>query len=239
MGLADCHIHTDFSDGLNPPRDVVRAAASKGLSVIAVTDHDTLEGAWRAREYSLTRRDLDVEVVVGEEISTLNGHVLGLFLADFVPPRLSALRTVELIHRQGGLAVLAHPFNLYVGNARGFPRAVDLLEEIPFDGIETVNHGDILSFMANRKAEKLARSLYLATLGDSDAHDAEFIGMACSEFIGKTAADFRRALESRSLVPRRLRSWGAGDVLRQLKGGARVLNRYRKIQNRIISAAAS
>jgi len=229
MGLADCHIHTDFSDGLHSPREVVQAAARRGLPVIAVTDHDTLEGALRARDYSKARPDLGVDVIVGEEVSTLNGHVLGLFLAEFVPPRLTARRTVELIHRQGGLAVLAHPFNLYVGNAEGFPRAVDLMDDIPFDGFEAVNHGDALSFVANRKARRLADVYSLAALGSSDAHDSEFIGMACSEFDGSTAEDFRHALESRTLIPRQVRNWNTRSVLRHLRGSGKVLNRFRKL----------
>ena len=103
MAKADLHLHTRFSDGLNNPRDLVQAAQKAGLDIIAITDHDTLEGALRAQEYSRNRPDLKVEVVVGEEISTVNGHVIGLFLESFIPPRLTAKRTVELIHRQGGI----------------------------------------------------------------------------------------------------------------------------------------
>src|SRR5208282_6604784 len=100
---------------LHSPRLVVKSASRAGLPIIAVTDHDTMEGAFRAHEYSCRRPDLGVQVILGEEVSTLNGHVLGLFLTKFIPPRLCAKRTVELIHQQGGLAVLAHPFHLYTG----------------------------------------------------------------------------------------------------------------------------
>src|SRR6185295_1217212 len=138
MTKADLHLHTDFSDGLNSPRDVVQAASKAGLQIIAVTDHDTLEGALRAKEYSLRRPDLGVEVILGEEVSTMNGHVIGLFLKKFVPARLTARRTVELIHQQGGLAILAHPFHIYTGKDSDHPKAVEMLAEIPFDGIETI-----------------------------------------------------------------------------------------------------
>ncbi|HET9870317.1 MAG TPA: PHP domain-containing protein, partial [bacterium] len=96
MGKADLHLHTDFSDGLHSPREMVQAAARAGLDHIAVTDHDTMEGAFRAQEYAKRRSDLGVQVILGEEVSTLNGHVIGLFLKGFIPPRLSAKRTVEL-----------------------------------------------------------------------------------------------------------------------------------------------
>jgi hypothetical protein len=229
MGTADCHIHTDFSDGLHPPRAVVQSAYRHGLSVIAVTDHDTLEGAFRARDYAWTRSDLGVEVIIGEEISTLNGHVLGLFLESFIPPRLSAQRTVELIHRQGGLAVLAHPYNLFVGHVKGFPRAIQLLDVIPFDGVETLCLGDALSFWSNAKSHHLESAKKFAALGSSDAHDSEFVGMACSGFPGADAEDLRKAIQDRKTVPRLMRPWTAGAVWRQLKGSRTVLRRFKNL----------
>lgn len=230
MGFADCHVHTDFSDGLHPPHEVVRAAARRGLSVVAVTDHDTLEGAFRARDFAQEHPEWGVEVVVGEEVSTLNGHVLGLFLESFVPPRLSARRTVEWIHAHGGLAVLAHPFNWFVGHVSGFPRAVEILSEIPFDGVETLCQGDALSFWANHRARRLEALHSLAALGSSDAHDSEFIGMASSEFEGVSALDLRKAIEERRTIPRLLRSWTAGTVWRHAMGSRDVLRKFRKLQ---------
>jgi hypothetical protein len=229
MGNADCHIHTDFSDGLHSPRVVVKAASRRGLSVIAVTDHDTLEGAFRARDYAETHPGLGVEVVVGEEISTVNGHVLGLFLTDYIPPRLTAQRTVQLIHQQGGLAVLAHPYNWFVGHFKGFPRAIHLADTIPFDGIETLCQGDALSFWANHRARCFAASRDFATLGSSDAHDSEFIGMACSEFEGTSAKDFRKALLFRATVPRLLRPWTPSTIWRHVKDSRVILRRFRKL----------
>jgi len=229
MGTADCHIHTDFSDGLHPPRAVVQSAARHGLSVIAVTDHDTLEGAFRARDYAHLRKDLGVEVIVGEEISSLNGHVLGLFLDKFVPPRLTARRTVELIHQQGGLAVLAHPYNLFVGHVKGFPRAIELIRTIPFDVVETLSQGDALSFWSNHRSHHLVGSVKMAALGSSDAHDCEFVGMACSEFSGTSAEDFRDAIRTRTTVPRLMRPWTPGAVWRQVKSSRTVFRRFKNL----------
>lgn len=228
MPKADLHLHTDFSDGLHTPRQVVQAAAKAGLDLIAVTDHDTLEGAFRAHEYSLRRPDLRVQVVLGEEVSTLNGHVIGLFLKKFIPARLSAGRTVELIHAQGGIAVLAHPFHIYTGRDSAHPKAVELLSEIPFDGVETINHGDALSFWSNRKALKVMHERRLAAIGCSDAHNCRFIGMGYTEFEGGTPEDLRAAILARRTQARYNRNWKMGDILTHLKDAAPVLNRYTK-----------
>ncbi len=226
MTKADLHLHTDFSDGLNSPRQVVQAASKAGLQIIAVTDHDTMEGAFRAREYSLRRPDLGVTVVLGEEVSTLNGHVIGLFLTKFVPARLTAKRTVALIHQQGGLAVLAHPFHLYTGKNSEHPKAVELIDQIPFDGIETINHGDALSFWSNKKALKIMEEHKLAAIGCSDAHNTRFLGMGYTEFDGSTEEDLRSAILSRRTKALYNRSWKMGDILVHLKNSAPVLSRY-------------
>jgi hypothetical protein len=226
MAKADLHLHTDFSDGLHSPRQVVQSAFENGMDIIAVTDHDTLEGAFRAREYSLRRPDLGIEVIVGEEVSTLNGHVIGLFLEKFVPPRLTAKRTVELIHQQGGIAILAHPFHIYTGKSSDHPRAVDILDEIFFDGVETINHGDALSFWSNRKALKTLEKRRLAAIGCSDAHNSRFIGMGYTEFGGTRAEDLRSAILARRTHPQYNRSWKINDILVHLKDAAPVLKRY-------------
>jgi len=228
MAKADLHLHTDFSDGLHSPRQVVQSASKSGVQIIAVTDHDTMEGALRAKEYSLRRPDLGIQVIVGEEVSTLNGHVIGLFLTQFVPPRLSAKRTVDLIHQQGGLAILAHPFHLYTGKNSGHPNAVEIIDQIPFDGIETINHGDALSAWSNKKAMKIIKKQRLAPIGCSDAHNSRFIGMGYTEFEGITTEDLRVAILCRRTKPRYNRAWKINDILVHLKDSSSVLNRYRK-----------
>src|SRR5690242_4156882 len=107
-GLADVHIHTSYSDGQPSVRDVLAYASNcTSLDVIAITDHDTIEGALEAAILAPTYR---IQVIVGEEITSRQGHILGLFLRERVPPALSAEETVDAIHAQGGLAIAAHPF---------------------------------------------------------------------------------------------------------------------------------
>ncbi len=228
MPKVDLHLHTDFSDGLHSPRQVVQSASKAGLTLIAVTDHDTLEGAFRAHEYSCRRPDLGVHVIVGEEISSLNGHVLGYFLTKFVPPRLSAKRTVELIHQQGGLAVLADRFHLYTGRDSKHPPAVELIHEIPFDGVETVNHGDALSFWSNRKALRALEKMDFAHIGSSDAHNSRFIGMGYTQFPGTTAEDLRSAILARRTTAHYQRNWNFKDIWVHLRDASSVLSRYSK-----------
>src|SRR4029450_10551158 len=90
----------------------------------------------RARDWALARPELGVDVVVGEEISTLNGHLLGLFLEELVPPGLTALETIARIHDQGGLAVAAHPFHPLRGVDRGQYSVGRLIPDLPLDASE-------------------------------------------------------------------------------------------------------
>src|SRR6266849_4549971 len=86
-GRADLHMHTTASDGWPEPRELVDQARSSGLSVIAVTDHDTIEGALRAADYAARLTRLDV--VIGEEVSSRDGHIVGLFLERRIRPGMS------------------------------------------------------------------------------------------------------------------------------------------------------
>ena len=109
-GRADLHVHSTWSDGTQSPEAIVRAAAG-AVDVLALTDHDEIRGAFAARAFARANPELGVDVVVGEEITTRNGHLLGLFLEERVPPGLLVSRTIELIHAQGGVAVVPHPFH--------------------------------------------------------------------------------------------------------------------------------
>ncbi|MCS7295022.1 MAG: PHP domain-containing protein, partial [Chloroflexota bacterium] len=85
MGKADLHIHTRYSDGLATFEEVVQWANDRtDLDVIAITDHEDVEGALRARELA-AKRGYRVEVVVGAEVTTLQGHLLALFIEERPP----------------------------------------------------------------------------------------------------------------------------------------------------------
>jgi len=192
-GRADLHVHSIFSDGAQHPDDIVRAAAGR-VDVVAITDHDEIRGAQRARDFARDRADLGVDVVVGEEISTLNGHLIGLYLSELVPPGLSAARTIELIHAQEGLAVAAHPFHPIRGAARGHYSVGRMVPDLPLDAIEVVNNAGVFSWLYDALAALRNVEWMLPVTAGSDAHDVWYLGSAITRFAGGNAQSLRRAL---------------------------------------------
>ena len=193
-GRADLHMHTTFSDGWPEPRELVGQAVASGLDLIAVTDHDTIEGALRAAEHAATRRGF--EVVVGEEVSSRDGHIVGLFLERRIRPGMSAAATVHAIHDQGGLAVAVHPFWRTQRRSRGGPvHGVGwLAAELDFDAIEVENATPGF-YLFNQLARRMNAGLGAAELGGSDAHILDAVGRAYTEFSGKTGKALRTAIE--------------------------------------------
>ena len=162
------------------------------LRVIAITDHDTIEGALRAQELQSRYR---FQVVLGEEVTTRQGHVLALYIRERVRPLMSPEDTVAAIHEQGGLAIAAHPFITAFGpEIQGIGRR---FTDLPFDGVEVENSTPLM-YVANYRARRHNRRAGgLSVLGNSDAHIVEAIGKSYSRFPGSTAADLRRAIERR------------------------------------------
>src|SRR4051812_19543289 len=100
MGKADLHLHTTHSDGATPVPALLAAVAARGdLTVIAITDHDTIAGAEQARHLVAQGR-YPFDVIVGEEVSTRDGHIVGLFLREVIAPGLTAAATIAAIHDQ-------------------------------------------------------------------------------------------------------------------------------------------
>jgi len=187
-------MHTTFSDGWPEPHELVDRARTAGLDVIGVTDHDTIEGALRAAEYASSRRGLDV--VIGEEVSSRDGHIVGLFLERRIRPGMSAAATVHAIHDQGGLAVAVHPFWRTQRRSRGGPvHGVGwLAAELDFDAVEVENATPGF-YLFNQLARRLSAGLSSAELGGSDAHILDAVGRAYTEFPGRTGKALRSAIE--------------------------------------------
>jgi predicted metal-dependent phosphoesterase TrpH len=192
-GRADLHVHTLWSDGAQRPEEVV-AVASERVDVVAITDHDEIRGALRARDWAREHPELGVDVVVGEKISTLNGHLLGLFLEECIPPGLSALDTIGEIHAQGGLAVAAHPFHPIRGVSRGHVSIGRMIRDLPLDAIEAVNNAGVFSAPYNAWAALRNLELMLPVTGGNDAHDVWYVGSGVTRFEGRDAESLRRAL---------------------------------------------
>jgi hypothetical protein len=157
------HVHTDYSYDCDVPLETLLAEARAcGVGCLTITDHDTLEGARVAAALA----GPDLRVIVGEEISTSQGHLIGLFLREHVEPGQSPRRTAELIHRQGGVVVVPHPFNrLFDCSLR--EAVYDVIDLV--DAVEVSNAQNFLP-LANRQALALAERFNLPMLVGVDAH---------------------------------------------------------------------
>jgi predicted metal-dependent phosphoesterase TrpH len=201
-GKADLQLHSDLGDGLAPPAAILDAAERAGLNVIALTDHDDIRGAFILRDLA-AKRGSPVEIVPGIEVTTRSGHLLALWVEDEIPMFAPLPETIALIHARGGLAIAPHPLS-YLTFSIG-ERALRALhaasEECRIDGIELVNPsyaGRVRSRRASLLNEEL---LGAAETGSSDAHHAQLVGTAWTDFPGTTAADLRRAILERTTKP--------------------------------------
>ncbi len=201
FGRADLHIHTSVSDGLFTPRQLLEHVARQGrLDVIAITDHDRLDGSL----WAYARRDrYPFEIIPGVEVSSAEGHILAYWVTEPIPTGLSMAETVAAIHEQGGAAVLAHPFFRQMRNIRRasklYRRDPDYLLRAGLDGLEGFNAAVILPG-TNRTARRVAKRLGLAVTGGSDAHTIGAVGAGQTRFDGRTAADLRAAFNARRTV---------------------------------------
>jgi len=200
FGLADLQVHTDHGDGMAGPEEIFgRVERSTHLDVMAVTDHDDITGALRAREVH-ARGDYHFEFITGIEVTTRSGHLLALFVEEPIPSFRSLEATVAAIHRQGGLAVIPHPLSPLTRSIgqRGLDRVLKIEDPTTHpDGIEVVNL-TLAGRATGKKALRLNRERWqLAETGGSDAHFPEEVGSAATLFPGSTAADVRAAILSK------------------------------------------
>jgi len=190
----DMHTHSEYSPD-SRTRLASQAAAIKaaGLDVVCATDHNTIEGALRLRELADGFR-----VIVGEEVSSRDGEIIGLFLDKPVPRGLSAEETIARIRDQGGLVSVPHPFS----RNRRFHLRRSVLERVwkDIDCIEVFNAREAFT-RDNVRAAAFAREKGLPGAVGSDAHRASEIGRAwveVEEFAGRE--DFIAALREGSVI---------------------------------------
>jgi predicted metal-dependent phosphoesterase TrpH len=194
----DPHIHTLASDGISDVESILEAALARGLDAIAITDHERIDAAIAAKAIA-ERRELPLEVIVGEEISTRGGHLIGLFMQARIRPWHSLKKSIALIHEQGGLAIIAHPLPPYLNCAseRAIRRLMD--EQDPVfhpDALEGFNP-TTARMRWSHKAPALAEELEIAAVAGSDAHKASNVGTTVTLFEGGSVADLRAALAAR------------------------------------------
>jgi predicted metal-dependent phosphoesterase TrpH len=226
MGLADLHIHSIYSHDATGsiPAILKYVADHTPLTVIALTDHDTLRGNQEAVQ--LAPR-YGLEVIPGCEISTSEGHLLGLFIDRSIPPGLTLVESALRIGEQGGLCIIPHP------TARGTSSvSLETLRKALLDsrvvniihGLEVYN-GGLVYTRSNRTIREIAATIPLAQVGNSDSHILSTLGQGSTEFPGSTALHLRSALETRKTVVHEgigltgvlaLREWAPRFLLRKL-----------------------
>lgn len=199
LGRADLHIHTLASDGTSGIAEILdHAVRVAELDVIAIADHERTDAAFAAREMAMAR-GLPIEVVIGEEVTTLGGHLLALFVEAPVRSLRSMRSTIAAIHDQGGLAIPAHPLVPYPLCAQGFTLRRLLADPDPRfhpDGLETFNP-TALGRPMHARVGRFAAEFGLAAIGNSDAHAASAVGTCFTTFPGRTAEDVRQAILAR------------------------------------------
>jgi predicted metal-dependent phosphoesterase TrpH len=195
----DPHIHTLASDGVSDVESILRAAVVQGLDAIAITDHERIDAAVAARAIA-EGRGLHLEVIVGEEVSTRGGHLVGLWLRRRIRPWQSLKRSIALIHEQGGVAIIAHPlppYPLSCASERSIRRLMDEADPVYHpDALEGFNP-TTARMRWSRRAPALAEEVGIAAVAGSDAHAADKVGSAVTIITGTSAADLRVAIAAR------------------------------------------
>ena len=199
-GRADMHMHTLYSDGVMEVQAVLdRVEHATDLDLIAITDHERIDGALRAQELHAAG-DYHFGLVVGEEITTRRGHLLALFLTERIPALRPLEETIERVHAQGGIAIAPHPMapltpSLGRRSLVRLHRDPDLSHRL--DAIEMLNPS--VAGRARRPHRRaLNQVMELAAVGNSDAHVLEHIGTGWTWFPGSGAEDYRRAIAERT-----------------------------------------
>jgi predicted metal-dependent phosphoesterase TrpH len=167
MLTCDLHIHSNYSkDGESSVEEILRKAEEEGLDAIAITDHDSVDGAKKALSIPSA-----VLVIPGIEVSTKQGHLLVLGVTEIIPAGLDVVATVNIARRMGALAILPHPYHVWRhGVARRKKAGMHIV-----DAVEAFNSRYIVG-SANQKAARIAKRLGKPCVGGSDAHNAKFVG---------------------------------------------------------------
>ena len=195
-GSADMHIHSLYSDGTSRIVEILEHVEHRTLlDVVAITDHERIDGAQRAAELH-AGRGYSFDLVVGEEVTTRSGHLLALFLRERLRPLRPLEETLIAVHEQGGVAIPAHPMSrltLSIGRASFRRIADDPRPGVHFDAVELLNPSGA-GRSGGAALRRLTEEARLPGVGNSDAHVLEAVGSAVTRFAGHTAEEYRAAL---------------------------------------------
>ena len=200
VAFVDLHCHTNASfDCLSDPVKVARAAARRGITHLAITDHDRIDGALRARDDAPE----GLSVIVGEEVRTTAGDLICLFLDVAVTPGLTPAETVALVREQGGLVGIPHPFDRHRSSMANVTADFEALVGL-IDWVEAYN-ARVVFREGNERAAAFALRTGLPGVAVSDAHSILEVGVASTRVTGdpSTPSGLLRALATAEVQPGR------------------------------------
>lgn len=196
LAFADFHIHNRFSrDSILSEDTFIRVAMERGLTHVAVTNHNNVEGAIAVRDRAAALGvDEQLTVILGEEVSTSDGEVVGIFLQRTIPRGLTADQTADEIHAQGGLVSIPHPFD---------PFRASHIKRLPLEALAAAGKIDMVEVFNsrvtfsrhNQEAADFALRHGIPGIACSDSHSAFEVAMSFNALPAFTTADeLRRGL---------------------------------------------
>jgi predicted metal-dependent phosphoesterase TrpH len=225
--LADLHCHTSASfDSLSKPADVARVAAERGLTHLAITDHDRIDGALSVRD----RAPDGLTIIVGQEVRTSAGDLIALFVDKAIPPGMAPADAAKAVRDQGGAVGLAHPYDRFRAGA-GRPGWEDELTQLlPLLDYVEIWNSRLMMGDGNRRAADLAHANALPGVAVSDAHTLLEVGVSYTILDGPlgNAEELRAALAGAELVTshgsRFVRLWTPmAKIIQRVRGNGRVM----------------
>jgi len=224
VAFIDLHCHTSASfDCLSDPVKVGRAAERRGITHLAITDHDRIDGALRARDSAPD----GLTVIVGEEVKTAAGDLICLFLEAAVPPGLPPAETIALVREQGGLVGIPHPFDRHRSSMANATAELDALVGL-VDWVE-VHNARVVFREGNERAQAFAQRTGLPGVAVSDAHSLLEVGVASTRLIGdpSTPSGLLQALTTAEVQPGRATYFARGvtpfaKLVQRARGNGRV-----------------
>ncbi len=196
MGFAELHSHTKYSpDSLAEPLQLLKVSEKKGIGLLAITDHNEFAGAIETKRLARETRS-PVRIILGEEIKTEIGEVIGLFMSEKIQKNLSLEETLDLLAEQGAIISVPHPFDSL---RKHLPmHSLSKSQISMLHAIEVLN-ARVTFYDDNLSATRFARSHRKAELGGSDAHMAFEIGAALTQFEGESEEDLRKEILKRKI----------------------------------------
>ena len=217
--IVDLHSHSSASfDSLSNPVSLARAAAARGVTHLAITDHDRVDGAKRARDAQVP----GLTLIVGSEVRTQAGDMIALYMEQPIQVGLPPGEAIAAIRAQGGLVGIPHPFDAWRGSLLLDDRYLELLSQVDF--IEGWN-ARLVAPGGNQRAADLAAARGIPSVASSDAHSIIEIGNAASILTGdpSTAVSLRAALA----LPHELITGRGSFVARAIMPAVKLINAAR------------